>query len=127
MKIISKRIKGSGRGKQLGYPTINLRIPKNFNFLDGVYAVNVSIKGINYQGTLHYGPVPTFNQSKQSLEIHLLNTSDKDLPPLENKEIKIEIIKKIRKVIKFENKQDLKNQISKDIKKTKKILNETNN
>ncbi len=127
MEIVSKRIKGQRRGKLLGYPTINLPIPKNLDLSNGVYAVNVSIKTINYQGALHYGPVPTFNQKKQSLEVHLLNTSDKDLPPLENVEIKVKIIKKIREVFKFKNDQDLKKQISKDIKKIKKILMETDN
>ena len=44
MKFKSRHIKGKGRGKILGFPTINLEIPKRFSLAIGIWAVKVWIK-----------------------------------------------------------------------------------
>jgi len=44
MKFKSRHIKGKGRGKKMGFPTINLKIPSNFKLEDGIYAAKVFIE-----------------------------------------------------------------------------------
>ena len=56
----SKVIKGRGRGREIGYPTLNLGIPRNFSVRQGVFAGWVIIDGHQYPGAFHFGPVPTF-------------------------------------------------------------------
>ena len=60
--------------------------------------------------------------NKKTTEVHLFNF-DKNIY---NKSIKVEVISKIRDEIKFPSLNDLKNQITKDIKKAHQILKEEN-
>jgi len=124
MKFESTRIKGKGRGKPIGFPTINLKIPENFELKDGIYAANVSIENNIFKGALHYGPVPTFAEQKKSLEVYLIGLNELRLPAgrqgLENLDkqiIKVEIIKYLRPIIKFKLVEELVKQIKEDISK----------
>lgn len=122
MKFKTRQIKGKGRGKLLGFPTINLEIPKDINLLDGIYAVRVFIGGKPFIGALHSGPIPTFNESEKALEVFLVDADSGHLPEQEIPELEIEIIKYIRPVLNFENQEELAKQIGKDVEETKKIL-----
>lgn len=124
MKFESTHIKGKGRGKPMGFPTINLKIPDNFKLKDGIYAAKVSIENKIFSGALHYGPTPTFNEEKKSLEVFLLGSSNNELENLEGKIIKVEIIKYLRPVIKFESKEELIKQIEEDVINIKKMTND---
>ena len=115
MKFSSTQIKGKGRGKPMGFPTINLKIPKNFKLQNGIYAAKVNINNRIFNGALHYGPVPTFNESEKSLEVFLLETNNKELENLKVNIIKIKIIKYLRPIIKFDLKEDLIKQIKEDV------------
>ena len=117
----SRQIKGKGRGKFIGFRTINLEIPKSFSLKDGVYAVWVKIDDKKYKGALHFGSVPTFNEPRKSLEVFLIDVNDRKIT-LIIQIIKVEIIQRIRDVIKFNSKEELRNQIKKDIQEIKKIL-----
>jgi riboflavin kinase/FMN adenylyltransferase len=124
MKFESTHIKGKGRGKPMGFPTINLKIPDNFKLKDGIYAAKVSIENKIFSSALHYGPTPTFNEEKKSLEVFLLGSSNNELENLEGKIIKLEIIKYLRPVIKFESKEELIKQIEEDVINIKKMTND---
>ncbi len=126
MKFESTQIKGKGRGKPIGFPTINLKIPDNFELKNGIYAVKVSINNKFFKGALHYGPVPTFNEQEKSLEVYLIGlTNDglqiNELENLDGKIIKVEIIKYLREIIKFKLIEELVKQIEKDVRKIKKL------
>ncbi len=107
---------GKGRGKLLGYPTINLVIPEKFDEQEGIYAGLVWIEKKRYKGAFHYGPVPTFEEDAKSLEVFLIDTDENDLRNLERVTIKIELVKKIRDIVKFSTIQELSKQIKQDIK-----------
>lgn len=124
MKFNSTQVKGRGRGRLLGYPTINLEIPKNFQLKDGIYAVKVFIEGQEFAGALHFGPIPTFNENEKTLEVFLI-IKPESLPETENKDIEIEIVKFLRDVLNFPNQEDLIKQIGEDVLKTRLILNIT--
>lgn len=120
MRFSSIQIKGKGRGKLLGFPTINLGIPKNFELTEGIYAVKVHCAGKEFIGALHFGPVPVFSENKKTLEVFLINTSDSNIP--DSHEFEIEVLKFIRPVLNFPNKEALIMQITGDVGKIKKIL-----
>ena len=51
---------GRKRARALGYPTINLEIPRDFDIEEGTYSVEVIVYRRNYQAVMHYGRSPTF-------------------------------------------------------------------
>lgn len=122
MKFSSYQIKGKGRGKKLGFSTINLKIPKNFTLKKGIYGVWVWLDKKKYLGALYYGNVPTFNGLKPSLEVHIIDSNlNVDVISV-IRIIETEIIKYIRPDKKFSNQTELKNQIKKDINEIKGII-----
>ena len=128
MKFESTHIKGKGRGKPMGFPTINLKIPDGFELKDGIYAAKVNIENKKFIGALHYGPVPTFAEQEKSLEVYLIDVTNEDLigygmEDLDGKLIIIEIIKYLRQIIKFKLVEDLVKQIEKDVEEIKSYLN----
>ncbi len=106
----AKVVRGEGRGKKIGYPTINLD-PVNFNMDYGVYLVGVVIGGKKHKGLLHFGRKKTFGKGL-SAEAHLVDFNLEVCP--EN--VIIKVVKKIRNVKKFKDVEELKKQIGEDIK-----------
>ncbi len=114
-EITTRQVRGKGRGRILGFPTINLAIPKKFILKNGVYAVWVILGKKKYKGALHYGPIPTFDLTKKSLEVYLITEDNKLIPSPIKSSIKVKIIQKIRNVIHFNNADELKMQMKKDV------------
>jgi riboflavin kinase/FMN adenylyltransferase len=116
------QIKGKGRGKFLGYPTINMKIPEDFDLGYGVYAVWVTIAGTKFRGALHFGPIPTFDQSNKSLEVFLLGLGEHELSHADLSSIFVEIVEKLRDIIKFPSVDALTRQLEKDVMEVRKLL-----
>ncbi|MCS7191902.1 MAG: bifunctional riboflavin kinase/FAD synthetase [Armatimonadetes bacterium] len=65
--------KGTGRGHQLGFPTINLRVSQEKLLpLFGVYASRAHLKGTSWDAAVYIGQRPTFGETEISIEAHLL-------------------------------------------------------
>ena len=112
--------KGRQVGKKIGFPTCNIDINDYVLAKPGVYAVKVLRKNSKkyLKGIANLGYRPTFNQKKILLEVHLFNFSGN----LYNKLLSVEFLKFIRKEKKFNNVNQLRAQIKKDLniaKKTK--------
>ena len=122
MVFQSKHIKGIGRGKNLGFPTINLTIPEELLLDDGIYAAWIDIGGRTYKGALHFGPVPTFNEREPQLEVHLIDVTDENFPNTEDVEIEVDVVEKIREIQRFDETVDLIEQIARDVEKVNRIL-----
>lgn len=121
MRFKSQQIKGKGRGKLLGFPTINLEIPKNFKINEGIYAVKVWIKNKEFIGAMHFGPVPTFKEHGKTLEVFLIDTVKPNIPS--SKTFEVETIQYLRPVLNFSSRKELSKQIGEDVLNTKRILN----
>ncbi len=111
-------ITGYGRGKQISFPTLNLAIPNNFPHHHGIYAGRVSWEKNSYPAAIHYGPIPTFNDDKPSLEAFVLDQNIASAP----EEIDLELVNFLRPVQRYENPMELREQIRKDVEETKKVL-----
>ncbi len=114
-EIIGKVIKGSKRGRKIGFPTCNVLLKNYVIPKFGVYAVNVKIDGIYKKGIANVGHRPTFNGKKLLLEVNIFGIKKN----LYNKNINVIFNKFIRPEKKFKNIKELKNQIRKDIKLAK--------
>lgn len=121
MRFKSSQVKGKGRGKSLGFPTINLEIPENLDTMEGIYAVKVWIEKKIFIGAMHFGPIPTFKETGRTLEIFLIDTKDSDIPMTEIFEV--ETVQYLRPVLNFPSQEDLSKQIAQDVIDTRKILN----
>ena len=112
-------ITGVGRGAKLGFPTANLAIDsKQALPADGVYATWAYIDGKAYLSMTNIGKRPTFGDNKRIVEVYVLDY----LSNLYGRELKIDIIERLREEKRFDNAEELKRQIAEDIKQGKAIL-----
>lgn len=113
VKIEGIVIHGAKRGRELGYPTINLEIANQLILpADGVYAVSLSIENTQYNGIANIGNNPTFNGIDRRLEVHILDYSG----DLYGQSVTVIFLKHIRGQITFSSAAELKLQICQDIK-----------
>ncbi|MEK7129432.1 MAG: riboflavin kinase [Patescibacteria group bacterium] len=122
MKIVSHKVKGKGRGKLLGYPTINLEIPEGCTLQEGIWAAWVTIRGKRYAGALHFGPVPTFAEEAKSLEVFLLDVTEAELVGVEKESIELTAVTRLRDILTFDTPEALARQIAQDVKEIRKLL-----
>lgn len=122
MRFKSHQVKGKGRGKLLGFPTINLEIPEDFDLKDGIYSVKVFINGQEFLGAMHYGPIPVFNESSKTLEIFIIDIKPEDLPETHDTDIEVEVGQYLREVMNFSTEQELAKQIGVDVENTRKAF-----
>ncbi len=112
-------IKGDQRGRTLGFPTLNLLLPNEMATPpDGVYANHVCIDGIWYDGVGNIGDNPTFKNQYHRCEVHLFNF-DQDIY---GKVVLVQFISYIRGEVKFNNLQDLIDQMKVDEEQALAIL-----
>lgn len=105
-------VNGDKLGRQLGYPTANLKIEK-YKLIpgNGVYIVRVFIGDRVFKGLLSIGTRPTItDKSEKRVEVYILDF-DRDIY---GKEIKLEFFKKIRDDQKFDSIDDLVKQMDLD-------------
>ncbi len=109
-----------GLGKSLGFPTANI-FPDKDKVLPpfGVYAAIAEVEGISYGAVVNVGVNPTVeNGDVPKMEVNILDFNE----DIYGKRIKISFFKIIRTEKKFENIDELKCQIEKDVKNAKKCL-----
>ena len=111
--------RGRMMGRKVGFPTCNIELGNYIEAKSGVYAVKVYRENKkNYlKGIANLGYRPTFNQRKILLEVNLFNFSGN----LYNKKLRVEFIKFIRKERKFNGIDQLRKQITLDLKIAKKV------
>ena len=66
-------IHGEKRGRDLGYPTANLRLDRNCGLKHGIYAVRVGVGDARLDGVASFGRRPTFDNGAPLLEIFLFD------------------------------------------------------
>jgi len=110
--LSGKIVKGSRRGKSLGYPTANIDYESDILPPQGVYAVNILLGTKNYPAIANLGTRPSFDQqiTKLHLEVHIMDFSKN----IYGKHVQVQFLKKIRNEQKFPNPQALIKQIQKD-------------
>ena len=117
--LYGKVVRGSHRGKSLGFPTANINLSQEVIPPLGVYAVNVFWEGKKYRGVANLGRRPSFSRNgRVKLEVHILNFHKN----IYGKEIKVELLKKIRSEKYFSSREKLIRQIHQDAKKARNFI-----
>lgn len=98
--------------------------PEGFELETGIYAVWVSIDDIKFRGAMHWGPIPTFDDEDQSLEVFLLGLDGTDLSSTDTSRISVQIVERLRDIIKFPSIDELTRQIDSDVVYIRKVLQE---
>jgi riboflavin kinase/FMN adenylyltransferase len=113
-------VQGSGRGRTIGVPTANLAlspgvaVPKR-----GVYAVTAGRSaGESIPGVANVGVRPTFDGRDETVEAHLLGFKG----DLYGETLRVRFVDRIRDERKFENVDQLVEQIRRDIEAARQIL-----
>lgn len=116
-------VEGDKRGRELGYPTANIKLSDEDKMLpqNGIYAVLVEIDGIEYKALLSIGKRPTFyNDGKVVPEVYIYDFNN----DIYGKEIKVNLIQKLRGEEKFNSAEELIRQMNIDKENGLKILNQ---
>ena len=118
--LIGTVIEGKKIGRSIGFPTANLSLDQDTfipNF--GVYTGKIYIDNNIFNTIVNIGLNPTVDdQATLKIEAHIFDFSS----DIYNSKVEISLNKFIRKEIKFKNIDELKVQISEDIKTAKKYF-----
>ena len=103
---------GDKRGRQLGFPTANLRLGKHAMAVRGVFAAEVfGPHGAPIKGVANVGRRPTVDGTELRLEVHLFDfTGD-----LYGQHIQVDLLHHIRDEVRFESLDALRARIGEDI------------
>jgi riboflavin kinase/FMN adenylyltransferase len=103
-------IHGEKRGRDLGYPTANIRLDKNCGLKHGIYAVRVGLGDKRYDGVASFGRRPTFDNGAALLEVFLFDFKG----DLYGKRLDVAFIAFLREELKFEGIDALIHQMNED-------------
>ncbi|MGB0390904.1 MAG: bifunctional riboflavin kinase/FAD synthetase [Salibacteraceae bacterium] len=106
-------IKGNQLGHSLGFPTANLEVVNSFKLIpaNGVYVVEVIVRGELYGGMLNIGSKPTVNQTEdKSIEVNIFDFNS----DIYGENIQIRFKHRLRSEEKFNSIEELKIQLATD-------------
>jgi riboflavin kinase/FMN adenylyltransferase len=73
--VTGKVVHGDKRGRELGYPTANIRLDQACALRHGIYAVRVGVDEKRYDGVASFGRRPMFDTGAVLLEVFLFDFS----------------------------------------------------
>ena len=73
--VTGEVVHGDKRGRELGFPTANLRLDPACGLKHGIYAVRVGVGGARYDGVASFGRRPMFDNGAALLEVFLFDFS----------------------------------------------------
>lgn len=112
-------IQGDRRGRELGFPTANLRLPPEAGLRHGIYAVRVQrADGTQHDGVASYGRRPTFDNGAPLLEAFLFDFSG----DLYGETIAVSLVGWIRPELKFDSVDQLVAAMNEDSVEARRIL-----
>lgn len=118
--ISGKVIDGKKKGRELGFPTANIQLDEEYKQLpsDGSYAVHILVKGLMYKGMLNIGFKPTVDGSARTVEVNIFDFDQQ----IYGVDITIQFVRALRKEMKFNSIEELRNQLVKDKEEALMIL-----
>ena len=105
-------------GKRLSTPTANIDIDNVEFCFNGVFLGQIDKDNKSFFCIINFGPKPTFDDYRQSLEVHILDF-DKNIY---DQALGIKFLCKIRDQVKFNSVEELKNQINDDKNNARELL-----
>jgi riboflavin kinase/FMN adenylyltransferase len=117
--MIGRVIRGERLGRQLGFPTANLRLERRRSPLAGIFAVRVhGIDAAPLPAVASLGRRPTVGGGEELLEVHVFDFSG----DLYGRRIEVEFVAKLREEAHFEGIESLVRQMHQDAQQARAIL-----
>lgn len=117
--ISGQVVQGEHRGRALGWPTANLRLPADRAIpADGVYATRLIWNKRVFASVSYIGTRPTFGPGERLLEVHAL---DEEVD-LSNQQIRVEFIDRLRDDLTFRSAEELSARIQQDVLQARETL-----
>lgn len=115
-------IPGEKRGRELGYPTANIRLDPHVDLKHGIYAVRVGLGGgtdpQRFDGVASYGRRPTFDNGPPLLEVFLFDFN----AALYGQTLDVAFIEYLRDELKFDSVPALIRQMDDDSLRARAVL-----
>lgn len=114
VSVFGTVIKGSDRGKGLGFPTANLNLHHEIKPPSGVYATKAFLAGKEYSAITNIGKRPTFEENTHDneplVEVYIIDFNES----IYGKDLEVQFLYKLREETKFESVDELKLQLERD-------------
>ena len=111
-------VEGRRRGRELGFPTANLRTDNELVPPNGVYATIMTIDGIVHGGVTNIGMRPTFGETTPTIETHVLDYSGN----LYGHTVRLAFVQRLRDERRFEDVDALRAQIDADKRRAERLF-----
>jgi riboflavin kinase / FMN adenylyltransferase len=112
-------VRGRDRGgRLLGFPTANIKASDKACPKNGVYAVEILVKGKLYGGAANLGFNPTFADNVFSVEVYIFDFNEN----IYDERITVRFVQRLRDERRFSGIEELKQQIHLDVQRAKDIL-----
>jgi riboflavin kinase / FMN adenylyltransferase len=106
---------GTGQGRNLVVPTLNLSTSQELLPKLGVYATEVGLAGKAYRAATNVGARPTFDGARVTIESHLLEFTEN----LTSSSMEVRFLARLRDEMKFSGPEALRRQVFADIERVK--------
>ena len=117
--LVGSIVAGRQRGREIGFPTANLRTANELIPPNGVYATTLTIEGVVHAGLTNIGVNPTFGDSATvSIETNLLRY-DGDLY---GREVQLGFVQRLRDERRFDDVDGLRAQIEADRRSAERLF-----
>ena len=116
--VTGEVVHGDRRGRELGYPTANLRLDPGCGLRHGIYAVRVAVDGKRYDGVANFGRRPMFDSGIVLLEVFLFDFSG----DLYGRTLDVAFIAWIRPEMMFDTVADLVRRMDEDCRLARNAL-----
>jgi riboflavin kinase / FMN adenylyltransferase len=113
-------VTGHGRGRELGFPTANLRTGSRLLLPgQGIYAAVAEHRGRRYRAAVDVGTNPTFGVEPLHVEAFLLDYDDGDLP---GEPLSVEFWARLRDEVRYDDVATLVAAIDADVARTRQLV-----
>ena len=107
---IGEVVEGEKRGRSIGFPTANIKLPPEKALPLGVFAVKVETPRGTFGGMANVGPRPSFPEEPPSLEVYLFDFDAN----LYGETLTVSFEYFLRSQVKFSGLEEVKAQLAKD-------------
>jgi len=121
-RLTNTVVDGDKRGRQIGFPTANLRPPpRKLIPATGVYACFVRVRDQTHPAAVNVGVRPTFGGEELLIEAYVLDFSDE----IYGEELTIEFVEYLRPELRFDDVDSLVAHMRDDVSRSRDILART--
>ncbi|MBI5826604.1 MAG: bifunctional riboflavin kinase/FAD synthetase [Deltaproteobacteria bacterium] len=117
-RIKGRVVKGASVGREIGFPTANLRVSSELVPKNGVYAAYASVGGVRRAAVLNIGTAPTFGGREKTVEVHILGFSG----DIYGRKMEVSFVRRLRDEKTFKTKAALINRIRRDARRARELL-----